>query len=160
MEKFCEAEFYCDVAVCGGGVAGAVTAIASALNGAETVLIEKELFLGGDNYYYYLALILALLCHKKYDSYSKEDFRKLANECDMEKICALDDKTLRALLEQLVKLEVFAKDKQDENKYGFRRFHLFELMGTEKDIQNQLIDLMAKEEEAIIQWKKLNKACW
>ena len=58
MEKFCEAEFYCDVAVCGGGVAGAVTAIASALNGAETVLIEKELFLGGDNYYAGVSSIL------------------------------------------------------------------------------------------------------
>ena len=58
MEKFCEAEFYCDVAVCGGGVAGAITAIASALNGAETVLIEKELFLGGDNYYAGVSSIL------------------------------------------------------------------------------------------------------
>ena len=60
MEKFCEAEFYCDVAVCGGGVAGAITAIASALNGAETVLIEKELFLGGDNYYWQDTPMMAL----------------------------------------------------------------------------------------------------
>lgn len=36
-----------DVVVCGGGTAGAVAAIASARNGAKTLLIEKEQWLGG-----------------------------------------------------------------------------------------------------------------
>jgi hypothetical protein len=37
----------CDVLVCGGGSAGAITAIAAARNGARTVLLEKEGFCGG-----------------------------------------------------------------------------------------------------------------
>lgn len=36
-----------DVVVCGGGTAGAVAAIAAARNGAHTLLIEKEQWLGG-----------------------------------------------------------------------------------------------------------------
>ena len=36
-----------DVVICGGGTAGAVAAIASGRNGAKTLLIEKEQWLGG-----------------------------------------------------------------------------------------------------------------
>lgn len=40
-------EIYCDVAVIGGGPAGTVAAIAAARMGSETVLIERNGFLGG-----------------------------------------------------------------------------------------------------------------
>ena len=39
--------YECDVAVCGGGTAGVVAALASARNGADTVLIEHRGYLGG-----------------------------------------------------------------------------------------------------------------
>jgi hypothetical protein len=40
----------CDVLVAGGGVAGALAAVAASRSGAKTVLVEKELFLGGTGY--------------------------------------------------------------------------------------------------------------
>lgn len=39
--------YRCDVAVCGGGTAGIMAALAAARNGAETILIEREGYLGG-----------------------------------------------------------------------------------------------------------------
>lgn len=40
-------KYRCDVLVCGGGTAGAVAALAAAKTGADTMLVEKENFLGG-----------------------------------------------------------------------------------------------------------------
>jgi len=40
----------CDVLVVGGGVAGATAAIAAARGGARTILVEKELYLGGTGF--------------------------------------------------------------------------------------------------------------
>lgn len=40
-------EFFCDVAVIGGGTAGTFASICSALNGADTIIIEKDSMLGG-----------------------------------------------------------------------------------------------------------------
>ena len=40
----------CDVLVIGGGVAGTAAAVAAAREGARTVLVEKERFLGGTGY--------------------------------------------------------------------------------------------------------------
>ena len=39
--------YSCDVAVCGGGTAGFVAALAAARNGARTVLIEERGCVGG-----------------------------------------------------------------------------------------------------------------
>jgi uncharacterized protein with NAD-binding domain and iron-sulfur cluster len=39
--------YHCDVAVCGGGTAGFIAALASAGEGADTVLIERSSFIGG-----------------------------------------------------------------------------------------------------------------
>ena len=40
----------CDVLVVGGGVAGATAAVAAARGGARTILVEKELYLGGTGF--------------------------------------------------------------------------------------------------------------
>ena len=40
-------EYNCDVLVCGGGVSGFASAVASAKSGADTILIESGGFLGG-----------------------------------------------------------------------------------------------------------------
>jgi hypothetical protein len=40
----------CDVLVAGGGVAGALAAVAASRSGAKTVLVEREPFLGGTGY--------------------------------------------------------------------------------------------------------------
>ena len=47
-----------DVAVCGGGIAGACAAISSARNGAKTVLIERGGSLGGTLTEGFMPLIL------------------------------------------------------------------------------------------------------
>ncbi|MCL2318745.1 MAG: FAD-dependent oxidoreductase, partial [Treponema sp.] len=39
--------YECDVLVAGGGTAGVVAALAAARNGAKTILIERNGFLGG-----------------------------------------------------------------------------------------------------------------
>ena len=103
---------------------------------------ELNLRSDNDDYYLYLSLMLALMCHKKYDYYSKDDFRKFAVGYPVEKISKLSDEKLDSLLNQIVDLEVFRKDKQDGNKYGFRRFRLFELMGSEEKVEEQLFGLM------------------
>jgi hypothetical protein len=41
-------EIACDVAVCGGGIAGTMAAVAAARGGASTVLVERYGFLGGN----------------------------------------------------------------------------------------------------------------
>ena len=40
-------KYQCDVAVCGGGTAGITAALAAARNGARTILIEKNGYIGG-----------------------------------------------------------------------------------------------------------------
>ena len=91
--------------------------------------------------------MLALMCHNKYDFYAKDDFRRFANSNDIEKISELKDTELDSLLEQLVALEVFRKD--HENKYGFRRFRLFQLMGSKGKINDRLCELMEKYSSSI-----------
>lgn len=39
--------YECDVAVCGGGTAGFIAALASAREGASSILIERNSFVGG-----------------------------------------------------------------------------------------------------------------
>lgn len=43
--QICEKEY--DVVVIGGGTAGSIAAIASAMEGADTLIIEKNSYLGG-----------------------------------------------------------------------------------------------------------------
>lgn len=40
-------KYHCDVAVCGGGTAGIIAALAAARNGANTILIERNGYVGG-----------------------------------------------------------------------------------------------------------------
>ena len=39
--------YECDVVVCGGGTAGFIAALASARNGADTILIDRNSYIGG-----------------------------------------------------------------------------------------------------------------
>lgn len=43
-----EKEFFCDVAVIGGGIAGLCAAVSSARHGAKTILIQNRPVLGGN----------------------------------------------------------------------------------------------------------------
>ena len=103
---------------------------------------EITLRLGGDNYYYLIALLMAYLYHNNgYNSgYSAADIKKTGTEYGISKIAALDESTLSAFMEELCELNVLRYT--DKSHCLFTRVSFFQMMGTSAEVDDKLEEYM------------------
>ena len=95
-----------------------------------------------DNYYYLIALVMAYLYHTNGYSkgYAADDIKKAGIDLEITKIAALDLKKLAAFMEELRELNVLRST--DDNHYLFTRFTFFQMMGTNTEVADKLMDYM------------------
>jgi hypothetical protein len=98
--------------------------------------------LDDDNYYYILALLVASLYRNHYTSegYSVTEVIQTGRDYGVEKISALSEDKVFALMEEMRELNVLRM--VDEKKYLFASYHFFEMMGTKKEIEDKLMEYM------------------
>lgn len=95
-----------------------------------------------DNYYYLIALLMAHLYQTNGYSrgYAPEDIKEAGTELGISRIAALDITKLTALMEELRELNVLRST--DENHYLFTRFTFFQMMGTNTEVADKLLEYM------------------
>lgn len=98
--------------------------------------------LGGDDYYFIIALIMAYLYHENgyRNGYASSEILDVANEFDIAKISSLDVNRVEALMEELKELNVLRK--VGEKGYLFSRVAFYQMMGTRNDVETKLMDYM------------------
>lgn len=99
---------------------------------------EITLKLGGDNYYYLIALLMAYLYHNNgYNSgYSAADIREVGSEFGISGIASLEETKLAAFMEEMKELNVLRST--DETHYLFTRVSFFQMMGTSAEVDDKL----------------------
>ncbi|MBR2214384.1 MAG: hypothetical protein IJ849_01340 [Selenomonadaceae bacterium] len=103
---------------------------------------EITLKLGEDQTYYVLALILAYLYHEHGYSagYTSEDILSVAESYEMKKLLRLPPENIAALLEELRELNILRETA--EGKYLFTRYTFFQMMGSQGDVEDKLVEVM------------------
>lgn len=103
---------------------------------------EITLKLGGDNYYYLIALLMASLYHQKgYSSgHSAADIKAAGEALDIKRIAELDESKIAAFMEELRELNVLRNT--DETHYLFTRVSFFQMMGNSAEVDDKLADYM------------------
>lgn len=98
--------------------------------------------LGDDNYYWLIALLVALLYHENGYSggYTAEDIQKAGKELQIGKIAQLSQEKLSAFMDELQELNVLRKP--DGTHYMFTRFAFFQMMGSRSDVEDKLLEYM------------------
>ncbi len=95
-----------------------------------------------DNYYYLIALLMAYMYHNNgyNDGYSARNVKDTGKNLGISKIANLDDDKLSAFMEELKELNVLRST--DDSRYLFTRFSFFQMMGTNSDVEEKLMDYM------------------
>ncbi|MBR4531603.1 hypothetical protein IKO70_04245 [bacterium] len=99
---------------------------------------------GGDSYYMTIALTIALMRHYKdknkpyYCGYSPEDIKTFCEKLGInKKISDLETDKLKILLRELTDLNIL-KTTPDKNHYLFTRDNFYTMLGTEKEITDEI----------------------
>lgn len=95
-----------------------------------------------DDYYYLLALLAAYHVHSLHpeDGTSVRDLNALASDLGIEKIAALDEENISALLEEMRELNVLQS--LGNGRYRFARQSFLQMMGTMEQIEDALCRCM------------------
>lgn len=95
-----------------------------------------------DNYYYLIALLMAYLYHSNgyNEGYSAADIKNAGIELEIEKIANLKNAKLESFMEELKELNVLRNT--DETHYLFTRFTFFQMMGTQAEVDDKLVEYM------------------
>ena len=95
-----------------------------------------------DKYYEAIALIMAYLYHKNGYSrgYDAEDIRNVSKDFEISKISELSIDKLNAFLEELKDLNIFRNT--DETHYLFTRFNFYQMMGSQSEVEDKLLEYM------------------
>lgn len=105
---------------------------------------EITLKLDEDNYYYIIALLIAQLYHENgYNSgYTPSDVFEEGSFLAVSKIMNLNIEKLTALMEELCELNVLRKT--SDNEYLFNRFSFFQMMGSQQEVEDKLMEYMGE----------------
>lgn len=102
---------------------------------------EITLRLGDGNYYYILALLLALLYEEKENSegYNIDEILDMANNVGISLLDVLSKEHISALLDELCDLNIL---RMVGSGYAFRTRSFRDLLGSKEDLENQLLNLI------------------
>ena len=101
---------------------------------------------GGDNYYYLLALLAAFHYHnfKDHNGCSPETLHEIAEEYEIKKIAQLPVQEVSALMEELRELNAFQV--VGNGNYRFTRHNFCLMMGTPSEIEEEMLKQALPEE--------------
>jgi len=107
----------------------------------EKFYITLQLDEKDDNFYYTIALLVALQHHKDAENsdVTPEMLLALADQYGVNKVSTLDEQKAYALMEELCELNVLHNSGKG---YRFTRYSFYQMMGTEKHIEDELLKLM------------------
>lgn len=107
---------------------------------------EITLHVDNDNYYHIIAVIIAYLYHteSQQKGYFPKDVLNFGLSYGIKKIANLNEENVRALMEELRELNIFRRTVS--GGYRFTRYNFFQMMGTEKELENILLKDYMEEE--------------
>lgn len=100
---------------------------------------EITLHVDNDNYYHIIAVIVAYLYHTQpqQEGYFPKDVLKFGLDYGIKKLANLNEENVGALMEELRELNIFRRTVN--GAYRFTRYNFFQMMGTEKELENILL---------------------
>ena len=103
---------------------------------------EITLKLDEDNYYYIIALLMATLYHNNGYStgYSVDDIYREGYDLEISKIRNSGREKLAVFMDELCELNVLRRLAGD--KYVFNRYNFFQMMGTQQEVEDKLMEYM------------------
>ena len=102
---------------------------------------EITLRLGNDRYYYIIALLMAYLYYMRssHNGYTPEDILAQINDFSIMDFQGFNAEQIEALMEELCELNVFRK--KNQHRYLFSRYTFFQLMGTQAEVEDKLLEV-------------------
>ena len=102
--------------------------------------------LGGDNFYYIIAYLIASLYHKNGGGRgcTPDEIAQEAEEYEFEQFRTLPRERLKAFLDELTELNVL---RTSGDGYCFNRYPFFQMLGSREEVEDKLYALALGEED-------------
>jgi hypothetical protein len=103
---------------------------------------DITLRVGGDHYYYVIALLGAYHYHNQegQSGFSVENIRILAEDFNISLLTRTTNNQLRALMEEMMELNILQR--VDSTHYRFTRYNFYQMIGSNREIEDNLLQYM------------------
>lgn len=103
---------------------------------------DITLRVGGDHYYYVIALLGAYHYHNQdaQNGFSVENIRNLADEFNISLITRAPINQIRALMDEMMELNILQR--VDNIRYRFARYNFYQMIGSNREIEDNLMQYM------------------